>query len=468
MKGRGTGVLLLVPCSLFLLLMAHTTRSQNQSSSAPSNSSTPSSSTKDASAAKKSAATSKSGPKLSLAAVQWVELTLSKMSLDEKVGQLITYSQGAATGPGTGRSDVEEFRLRMADAVKSHLVADVPVGAFLSAGIDSGALVGLMCDAGARDIETVTIAFEEFSGAAQDEAPLAQQVAAHYGTRHTTRVVTRAEFEQDLPRILEAMDQPSIDGINTWFVSKAASERGLKVAVSGLGGDELFGGYPSFADIPKWVKFMSLPSRAPGLGALARLAMAPLVERFSVSPKAAGMLELGGTYAGAWLLKRGLFLPRELREALDPDMIREGLRRLAPLQLINEAITPLPRSAFARVATLEATFYMRNQLLRDADWASMAHSLEVRVPLVDSVLLQNVAAITCARALDGKRLLAAAPGRALPAEVLARKKTGFTTPVQSWMRALVGNAGEGTGPWAREWAKYVGRRMLVRSNAPAR
>jgi len=374
----------------------------------------------------------------------------------------------AEARPFTDGDAVAEVRAALLDSVKSHLVADVPVGAFLSAGIDSGALVGLMCDAGARDIETVTIAFEEFSGAAQDEAPLAQQVAAHYGTRHTTRVVTRAEFEQDLPRILEAMDQPSIDGINTWFVSKAASERGLKVAVSGLGGDELFGGYPSFADIPKWVKFMSLPSRAPGLGALARLAMAPLVERFSVSPKAAGMLELGGTYAGAWLLKRGLFLPRELREALDPDMIREGLRRLAPLQLINEAITPLPRSAFARVATLEATFYMRNQLLRDADWASMAHSLEVRVPLVDSVLLQNVAAITCARALDGKRLLAAAPGRALPAEVLARKKTGFTTPVQSWMRALVGNAGEGTGPWAREWAKYVGRRMLVRSNAPAR
>ena len=104
-----------------------------------------------------------------------------------------------------------------------------------------------------RDIQTVTLAFAEFRGDAADEAPLAEEVARVYGTRHTTRLVGEAEFRADLPRILDAMDQPSIDGINTWFVSKAARELGLKVAISGLGGDELFGGYPSFRDIPRWV-----------------------------------------------------------------------------------------------------------------------------------------------------------------------------------------------------------------------
>src|SRR5262249_2833640 len=124
------------------------------------------------------------------------------------------------------------------DSVRHHLVADVPVGAFLSSGVDSGALVGLMRDAGQNDIETVTIAFEEFRGKNEDEAPLATELAQQYGTCHTTRVVTEREFRDDLPKILDAMDQPTIDGINTWFVSKAARELGLKVAISGLGGDE--------------------------------------------------------------------------------------------------------------------------------------------------------------------------------------------------------------------------------------
>ncbi len=160
----------------------------------------------------------------------------------------------------------ETVRNALLDSVRYHLVADVPVGAFLSAGVDSGTLVGLMKDTGQPEIQTVTLAFDEFRGKHEDEAPLAQQVARQYGTEHATRIVTEKEFREDLPKILEAMDQPSIDGINTWFVSKAASELGLKVAISGLGGDELFGGYPSFRDIPRWLKFLRIPSRIPFLG----------------------------------------------------------------------------------------------------------------------------------------------------------------------------------------------------------
>ena len=140
----------------------------------------------------------------------------------------------------------------MLDSVRAHLLADVEVGIFLSAGVDSGALLGLMRDAGQQEIRAITLAFEEFSGTAEDEAPLAAQVAERYGANHIVRRVSEQEFRDDLPAILDAMDQPSIDGVNTWFVSKAAKEAGLKVAISGLGGDELLAGYPSFVEVPRW------------------------------------------------------------------------------------------------------------------------------------------------------------------------------------------------------------------------
>src|SRR5438128_1023462 len=138
-------------------------------------------------------------------------------------------------------------RTAVSDSVRAHLLADVEVGAFLSAGIDSGALLGLMREAGQRrGVRAITLAFEEFRGTEEDEAPLAALVAEQYGARHVVRRVGQREFLDDLPAILDAMDQPSIDGINTWFVAKAAREAGLKVAISGLGGDELLAGYSSF------------------------------------------------------------------------------------------------------------------------------------------------------------------------------------------------------------------------------
>jgi asparagine synthase (glutamine-hydrolysing) len=360
----------------------------------------------------------------------------------------------------------EQVRAALLDSVRHHLIADVPVGAFLSAGIDSGALVGLMRDAGQRDIQTVTLTFDEFRGRPEDEAPLAEEVARLYGTHHSTRVVTQSEFIADLPRILDAMDQPSIDGINAWFVSKAARELGLKVAVSGLGGDELFGGYPSFRDIPRWVRWLAVPSRVPLLGRTARM----LAERFprigGRSPKAAGMLELGGSYAGAYMLRRGLFMPWELETVLDADTAAEGLRRLDPLRAAAQEIVGAPASAFARVATLEASLYMRNQLLRDTDWASMAHSLEVRVPLVDHQLLRSIVGAGVARAaptdVNPKALLAGSPLTALPERIVSRAKTGFTTPIAKWLHAA--RAGKlaphepARGPsthWSRAWAEQL-------------
>ena len=280
-----------------------------------------------------------------------------------------------------------QARAALLDSVRHHLVADVPIGAFLSSGVDLGSLLGLMRDAGQEEIHTVTLTYEDFRGRREDEAAGAELTAARYGSTHTTRVVTEGEFRDDLPRIFEAMDQPTIDGINTWFASKAARELGLKAVVSGLGGDELFAGYPSFSDIPRWVRWAGLPSRIPFLGDIARHLItgsrrfAPLVH-----PKTAGLLKYAGTYAGAYLLRRGVFMPWELGKVMDREFMAEGIRRLDPLGLAATSVRP-SRTSLGKVASLEACLYLRNQLLRDADWASMAHSLEIRAPLVDSRLL---------------------------------------------------------------------------------
>jgi asparagine synthase (glutamine-hydrolysing) len=358
-------------------------------------------------------------------------------------------------------------RSALIDSVRHHLVADVPVGAFLSAGIDSGTLVGLMRDAGHADIQTVTLAFDELRSTDDDEAPLAAEVARRFETRHTTRRITESEFRADLPRILEAMDQPSIDGINTWFVSKSAKELGLKVAISGLGGDELFGGYSSFRDVPLWNTWARIPSQVPFLGRFLRVgATATGLNGSFVSPKAAGMLEYAGTYPGAYLLRRAVFMPWELDAVLDWEVARIGLQRLRPLELVASALTPEPRSGFAKVAVLEASLYMRNQLLRDTDWASMAHGLEVRVPLADSHLLEAVAPLVLQDgARHGKSALAAASGTPLPEAVVTRTKTGFTTPIASWLQRVPDHSYTSVPalaapkcPWARRWAYCVADR----------
>jgi asparagine synthase (glutamine-hydrolysing) len=373
------------------------------------------------------------------------------------------YCRAEATrSPANEQNQELDVRQALVDSVRHHLVADVPVGAFLSSGIDSGALVGLMRDAGQRDIQTVTVAFEEFRGRSEDEAPLAAEIASRYGTRHTTRIVTEQEFRNDLPKILEAMDQPTIDGLNTWFVSKAARELGLKVAISGLGGDELFGGYRSFRDVPLCVRALAVPARIPALGDLIQLLLTSVFSQ-SLNPKTAGLLKYGGSYAGAYFLRRGLFMPWELKAVIGADTARLGLRRLNPIRHIEALLKPKPRSSFRRVAAFESSLYMRNQLLRDTDWASMAHSLEVRVPLVDSKLLSQFASITTGNGSQSKHLLANSPRVPLPPKVVERPKTGFTTPIQSWLQRdnriqewrRVPSLAAYKCAWARRWAFQV-------------
>lgn len=358
------------------------------------------------------------------------------------------------------------FREHLLDSVEHHMEADVAVGAFLSAGIDSSALVGLMSEISGKrgaPITTITLGFDEFKGSQDDEAPLAEEIAKEYGTNHVIRRVSELEFQEDLPKFMEAMDQPSIDGLNTWFVSKAAREQGLKVAVSGLGGDELFGGYPSFKEIPRYVRYFSLPSKIPGLGDMATIVGSSSWSRNAkINPKFWGLLKYGGTYPGAYLLKRGLFMPWELPNVLDHEVIKAGLEMLKPILMIEKEISPDPGKAFQRVASMESCLYMRNQLLRDSDWASMAHSLEIRVPLVDAELLNKFAPLmTDIKDDQCKKMFGLSPIPPLSDIALKRKKTGFKTPIEKWMKNMhIGDRGDediGTkySPWARKWAQTV-------------
>jgi asparagine synthase (glutamine-hydrolysing) len=336
------------------------------------------------------------------------------------------------------------------ESARYHMVADVPIGAFLSAGIDSSAVVGLARESGATDIQTMTLRFEEYRGRVNDEAPLASIVARQYGVPHAIRELSLADFRDELPRIFAAMDQPTVDGLNSYFISKAAAEMGLKVALSGTGGDELFGGYTSFRDIPRWMPITSVLSRVPGLAEAAYRFNSALAKRSRhVSPKMGEILRHGSSYAGAYRVKRGRFLPEELPSLLGRDIASEGLARLDLDALIERAMTPDPMAPYARVAALESSLYLRNQLLRDMDWASMAHSLEVRVPLVDAHLLRRIAPLLVTHVKRGKQLLATAPRPPIPSAVRRRRKTGFTLPINEWLREE-GRLEHGKRSWARK------------------
>ncbi len=369
----------------------------------------------------------------------------------------------APDAPAASRAAIHaEVRAAVADSVRAHLVADVDVGLFLSAGIDSAALLGLVHDTGRAGVKAVTLAFDEFRDTPRDEAPLAAAMAARYGAEHIVRRVDRAEFDALLPHILAAMDQPSIDGVNMWLVSMAAKEAGLKVALSGVGADEILAGYHSFAEIPRWVSMMRLPAKLPRLGVMARKLLS-LASRLIDRPKLIGMAEYGGSYPGAYLLRRGLFLPFELETVMDDDMITAGLARLMPLQrLERDALTPLPAAPIARVAALESCQYMRNQLLRDSDWAGMAHGIEIRTPFVDIALLERLAPLVPALGGGvGKAALAAAPADPLPLDIVNRPKTGFSVPTERW---LANGTTTAMGSASRSWAARVLADALAAGN----
>jgi len=340
------------------------------------------------------------------------------------------------------------------DSVVAHLVSDVPVAVFLSAGLDSGLIAALARRHLPEPPATFTLSFDVLAGTPRDEAPLAAAVARALGTRHVERRVGRADFPALWRDAVAAMDQPSIDGFNTFMVSRAAHEAGLKVVLSGLGGDEIFGSYPSFAGVPRLARAARRAAWVPGLAAawpaLARAA-AP------ARPKLAGLLRYGRTLPGAYYLRRGLFLPEELPGLMGRDAAAAGLAHYDP---VADAARDLAAAnghagdAWTAVHELETARYLRNQLLRDSDWASMASSVELRVPFVDAWLRRRLAAHGFEPARGrGKAELVRRAAPELPAAVFTRPKTGFYVPVMEWMDP--GGAGTSLGHQSRRLALQV-------------
>ena len=265
----------------------------------------------------------------------------------------------------------------------------------------------------------------------------------------------RGDFALERANFFAAMDQPSTDGVNTYLVSKAAAASRLKVAISGLGGDELFGGYPSFRDVPRMRRWIP---RAPSLGAAVRSLSDPLLRRLT-SPKFAGLLEYGSSHAGAYLLRRALHMPWELGRLLGRKRAAAALTELGLLENLEDTIRGL-RNERCIVAALELSWYMRNQLLRDSDWAGMFHGVEIRVPFVDVGVFRALAPMLASDNPPTKAQLAEAALEPLDADIVARRKTGFSVPVGEWLRA--DNPAGPTVRGLRGWSQLVARSRRAR------
>ncbi|HVB81190.1 MAG TPA: asparagine synthase (glutamine-hydrolyzing) [Candidatus Binataceae bacterium] len=347
----------------------------------------------------------------------------------------------------------ETLRAALVESLRYHMVSDVPVGVFLSGGLDSATMVALASEEDLGDLRTLTLGFDVLRGTPADEVVFASDIAAAYGARHTTQWIGADKFQAERGRILAAMDQPSIDGANVYFVSQVAATAGVKVALSGLGGDELFGGYPSFRQVPRIAASFAPVASIPGFGRGFRAVAAPVLRQFT-SPKYASLFEFGTSIEDAYLLRRGLFLPWELPQLVDADLAAEGWRELAVKARLAGVVANVA-NPHAKVAALEMSVYMRNQLLRDSDWAGMAHSVEVRVPFVDAALLRQLAPFVIGDSPVTKADLVATLRTPLPRHILNRPKSGFTVPIRDWLMRDQPARSRDPARGLRGWAQYV-------------
>lgn len=323
------------------------------------------------------------------------------------------------------------------ESVHQHLNADVPVGVFLSSGIDSTSLAAL-ASREVAGVHTFTVAFPE---AEFNEAAIARRTAEKFGTTHQELLLTGDDLLARLSDSVAALDQPSMDGINTYFVSWGARQAGLKVALSGLGGDEVFGGYNTFRRMPQYQRISALGSRVPTgwrrAMATALLGVGEATVRGDATRKLAALWDAPESLPHPYFFARALFTPRQVTELMKRGTTRPP-RDLPWWKWLAESAGQADhRDAFTAVSWMETRSYLVSTLLRDTDSMSMAHSLEVRVPFLDHRLFEFVAALPeKLKRINGtpKGLLVGAFKDLLPPEIVQQPKRGFTFPWANWLR----------------------------------
>jgi asparagine synthase (glutamine-hydrolysing) len=321
---------------------------------------------------------------------------------------------------------IKTTRSLLEDSIKDHLISDVPLGVFLSGGIDSSSLVALATRFGGKPLTTLSIVFEEPD---YSEAHYARLMAERYKTDHREVLLRSQDFFDELPRIFEAMDQPTIDGVNSYFVSKAAKEAGLTVVLSGTGGDEVFLGYEHFKKtgmLERTRRFLNLFPLRMRRGLIRAAILAGLPSEATGREKLT-YLDVP-TDENYYLLFRGLFTPRQIQ-----DLLGMGEQELKPFM----SRPPTSSSLLDSFTLFEFGHYLQNQLLKDTDVMSMAHSIETRVPFLDHRLVEYVAGVPARMKLGNgmnKPLLVKAMGDDLPREIWDRPKMGFTFPFGDWTK----------------------------------
>lgn len=355
--------------------------------------------------------------------------------------QLAARRYWTARHPGeTAPMDQPALASLLQEGVRLHLASDVPLAVFLSGGVDSSAIANLAQQASPVPIHTFTLAFEEEDF---NEGHLARRIAAALGTSHREEVLTQAEFVRGLDGALESIDQPTIDGINSYVLSRAIRRAGFTVALAGTGGDELFGGYASFRDLPILFRSLQLLRWLPGAALSAAARAAVWARRPSPGPvppqtrwaKLADMVR-SPDLLSLYQLAYALFLPGFQERLLAPvaGALEDGLPADTRERLREEARDRTPLSA---ISVFEQRLFLGDRLLRDNDVASMAASIEQRLPLVDQVLFEAVDRLPDAVRYDpvGKKALLRRIGlRGLDPALFDRPKRGFVLPYERWIR----------------------------------
>ncbi len=366
--------------------------------------------------------------------------TLLEIDLDGLAERETRYWELPRYQPVSGA--VENLRAELEDAVRLRLISDVPLGIFLSGGIDSSAITALAVRVAGKGVRTFTISVDE---ARFDESNHARAVAAALGTVHTEVRLSESVFKAQLSDALESIDQPTFDAINTYFVSRAVREAGLTVALAGTGGDELFGGYRSFRNLPRMVAASRVARFAPsglvrGLAetfARARLARSGATSAHTRWGKLADILAQRGQMVELYQLAYGLFVP-SLLARLAPGLESAPLHMgLPPARADRLRALVADQPPLHAISLLELASFVGERLLPDTDTASMAVGLEARVPLLDHRVVEAAAGVPIAQRfnpLGRKQLLRELALSELDPALFEREKRGFELPIEVWMR----------------------------------